>query len=1012
MKKRVVLSILTALFFVSAWAQHTLIYTHPDAVFNDGKELYMERKYSASYRCFEDFLKTAQAYQAGQIQEAEFYLAANAYQMGLANAGWMLDNYMTQHPYTPFLDRATFLQGMIALQEKNYQEALNYFNRVDIKELDENDHLEFKFSKAYAALEAANYTLASTLFHELKLTQTEYTLSATYYYAYSEYIAGNLDNALPDFLALENNLLYKNQVEYHLVQIYYAKNNVAEVKNRSSQILAAQPENPNNAELYRILGEIAFYEKNYKAAVSNFTNYEKMSSQMLRTDVYLFGQSYYQTGDHKNAIVYLSKVTTEKDELTENAYLHIGNAYVLLNDKENARMAYEAALSTNFNPSVREEALFNYALTTYETVSAFGESISAFEQFLTEFPDSKHSEEAYDYLVSAFLTTNNYEEAYQAILKIKHPNDKLNETKQYLLYKLGANAFMQADYKKAVELFSISLQSSFTGKYSAESLFWRAESNSRLGEENAVITDLKSFFKNQYHNTSANKAKAYYTLAYAYFNQQNYKEALPNFLSYLQEETDKKTIMYADAQNRVGDIYFSSRNFPEAANYYNTAAATAPNIADYAMFQSAYVMGLQKDYAGKIRKLENLVSNYSYSEYADDALYEIGRSYLMLENNNKTIETYNKLLKDYPNSDLSRKAALEIGMVYFNQNELDKASDAYKMVIASYPGSEESYTALESLESVYVEKDDVDSYLQYTKSLGSVIASTTVGREDSIAFVAAERQYMNGRHEQAIMSLSNYFTRYCTNGGRYCATAQYYLADSYYQAGKKQEALSSYKSLLKMPTGGQYAEQAVIRAAEITYDIEDYIASLGYFEQLYELAKTTENKNTARLGILRCSNHIENYDRTISIVNEIMQDSHSTFELKSEALYNRAKAYLSKGELEKAIADFKEIAVETRTSNGAEAKYLLAKLYFDTNQNDLAEKEIMDFANKNTPHQYWLARSFVLLSDIYMEKGEIFQAKQYLLSLQKNYTNKDDIEPMIIERLAIISEEESQNVIN
>jgi tetratricopeptide (TPR) repeat protein len=1012
MKKRIVFSVLFGLFLVPVLAQHTLVYTHPDAVFYEGKELYMERKYSASYRCFEDFLKTAMPYQAGQIQEAQFYLAANAYQMGMANAGWLLDTYMQQHPYTPFFDRAVFLQGMVALQAKDYQKALNYFNNVNIEELDENDHLEFKFSKGYAALETGNYALASALFNELKLTQSEYTLSASYYYAYAEYVSGNLDNALPGFLALENNPLYKEQVQYYLVQIYYAQNNVAEVKARSNKILADSPNNPNNAEIHRILGEIAFHEKEYVTAITHFGKYEEMSEKLIRTDIYFFGQSYYQTKDYKNAIKYLSKVTTEKDEMTESAYLHIGNAYVLLNDKENARLAYEAALSTNFDSSVREEALFNYAMTTYETVSAFGESIGAFERFLTEFPQSKHREEAYDYLVSVFMTSNNYKEAYQALSKISHPNDKLIETKQYLLYKLGTDAFMQADYEKAADYFTLSLQSSFTGKYSAESLFWRAESNSRLGNEAEVITDLKSFFRNQYAANSVNRAKAYYTLAYAYFSRQHYTEALPDFLSYLKEETDKNTIMYADAQNRVGDIYFSSRNFPEAANYYNRAAATAPNIADYAIFQSAYVMGLQKNYSEKIRKLEELVSQYPHSEYADDALYEIGRSYLMLENNGQAVTAYNKLLKDYPNSDLSRKAALEIGMVYFNQNELDKATDAYKMVIASYPGSEESYTALESLEAVYVEKDEVDAYLKYTQSLGSVIASTTVGREDSIAFIAAERQYMSGRHEQAVISLNNYVTRYCANEGRYCATARYYLADSYYQAGNKLEALTAYRALLNMATGGQYTEQAVIRAAEITYDQQNFTASLAYFEQLYKLAKTAENKNTARLGVLRCSNYLEDYDRTISIVDEIMADSHSTFDLKSEALYNRGKAYMAKNEREKAIGDFKEIAVETRTANGAEAKYLLAELYFEGEQDDLAEKEIMDFAAKNTPHQYWLARSFILLSDIYMEKGDVFQAKQYLLSLQRNYTNKDDIEPMIIERLEQISQQESQNLIN
>jgi tetratricopeptide (TPR) repeat protein len=1013
MKKRIVFCVLLGWMVVPTRAQHTLIYTHPDAMFYEGKDLYMARNYAASYRCFEEFLKIITPCEAGQRQEAQFYMAANAFRMGMAAAGDMLDKYVNEHPYTPFFDRATFLRGMVAMEAKEYQKALNYFHDADVVGLEEYDQMEFKFNKGYAALKTGSCDLAAGLFGELKLTQSEYTLPASYYYAYVEYVAGRLDSALTGFLALENHPVYKERVQYYVVQIYYAQNNIAEVKARAGRILIQSPNHPDNAEIYRMLGEIAFQEKDYAAAIAHFIKYEGMSEKVIRTDVYLLGQAYYQTKDYRNAIKYLSKVTTEKDEMTENAYLHIGNAYVLLNDKVNARLAYEAALSTGFDPSVREEALFNYAMTTCETVSAFGESISAFERFLTEFPQSKHREEVYNYLVSVFMTSNNYREAYQALSKISHPNDKLLETKQYLLYKLGTEAFTQADYKKAIDHFTLSLQSSSTGKYSAEALFWRAESYSRVKQETEVIADLNVFFKNRYAAGSPNRAKAYYTLAYAYFNRQRYADALPHFLSFLKEEPNKQTVIYADAQNRIGDVYFSSHNLTEAATYYNRAAATAPDVADYAIFRSAYVMGLQKNYSGKIARLQELTSRYPQSEYADDALYEIGRSYLMLENDAQTIATYNKLLQMYPNSDLARKAALETGMVYFNRNELNKAVDAYKAVIAAYPGSEESYTALESLEAVYVEKDDVDTYLKYTQSLGSAVASKTVGREDSIAFVAAERQYMNAtRREQAIASLNNYIARYCIAEGRYCATARFYLADSYYQAGRKEDALTAYKALLDMSTGGQYTEQAVIRAAEITYDQQQFSASLAYFEQLHKSAETTERKNTARLGILRCSNHLEDYDRIIAIVNEIMADAHATSDLKSEALYCRGKAWMAKTEPTKAIADFKEIVSETRTANGAEAKYLLAKLYFDTQRNDLAEKEIMDFAAKNTPHQYWLARSFILLSDIYMEKGDLFQAKQYLLSLQRNYTHKDDIESMIIERLKQISQQESQHLIN
>ena len=60
---------------------------------------------------------------------------------------------------------------------------------------------------------------------------------------------------------------------------------------------------------------------------------------------------------------------------------------------------------------------------------------------------------------------------------------------------------------------------------------------------------------------------------------------------------------------------------------------------------------------------------------------------------------------------------------------------------------------------------------------------------------------------------------------------------------------------------------------------------------------------------------------------------------------------------------------------------------------------MLDYINVSTPHSYWLARSFVLLADVYMQSEKYIEAKQYLISLKQSYQAKDDITAMIEERL-------------
>lgn len=115
------------------------------------------------------------------------------------------------------------------------------------------------------------------------------------------------------------------------------------------------------------------------------------------------------------------------------------------------------------------------------------------------------------------------------------------------------------------------------------------------------------------------------------------------------------------------------------------------------------------------------------------------------------------------------------------------------------------------------------------------------------------------------------------------------------------------------------------------------------------------------------------------------------------------------GKDESAVKDLNSLAADTRTKEGAEAKYLLAQLQFDKEKFEECEETIMDYINESTPHAYWLARSFILLSDLYSTQGKKLEAKQYLLSLQNNYEGDDDIADMINRRLEILNSENIQH---
>ena len=175
--------------------------------------------------------------------------------------------------------------------------------------------------------------------------------------------------------------------------------------------------------------------------------------------------------------------------------------------------------------------------------------------------------------------------------------------------------------------------------------------------------------------------------------------------------------------------------------------------------------------------------------------------------------------------------------------------------------------------------------------------------------------------------------------------------------------------------------------------------ALASYKMLKEKASTVDRRQLAETGILRCAYALRDDVETIQAATDLLAEAKLSPELKNEALYYRGKAYLKQKADTKALADLRELAKDTRNLYGAEAKYLVAQSLYDTHQYTAAEKELLGYIEQSTPHAYWLARSFVLLSDVYVAMGKDLDARQYLLSLQQNYKGDDDIESMIESRL-------------
>ena len=794
------------------------------------------------------------------------------------------------------------------------------------------------------------------------------------------------------------------------LKIYYTKKEYDLVLKTGEDLLDKDPKNSNNKEIYRILGECYYGKKDYPKTIQYLSRYLEEAQEVVRENMYMLGDSHFQTKDYKKSIECFQKVTAVEDAMTQNAYLFLGACYIKENNKNNARLCFQSASRMEYDLHVKEEAAYNYALVVYEqSYSPFNESITAFENFIANFPKSGYTDNVYSYMVNLYLTTKNYEEALTSIEKIKEKNLQIYEARQRLLYSLGIKNFTEANYGEAIEYFNKSLND---GKYNrtleASTLFWRGEAYYKLKDYTKASTDFETFVNSIGARNCDEFNLAHYNVGYSFFTKKEYDKALTWFRKYINLESENQTLI-ADATNRIGDCYFNQRNFENATqNYAKVYALNGPG-ADYACFQEGFIQGLQKDYPKKISTLEKLIKTFPQSEYIADAKYEIGRAYIMLGKKEEAIDLYSKLSKDYPHSVLSRKGKLQTAMLYDEMAQTDNAIKCYKEIVDFFPQSVEAKTSLESLKTIYFEQNNIQGYADYVESLGGLV-SFKKSEQDSLTYLAAERQFLKGEFNNAISSFKNYLENFSNGGFTY--NAKLNLANSYFAIDDKTNAINEYK-FIASNLGAPDRELALLRLSEIYFDLKEYDNAISAMSTLDSISQNPENKQNAKIGILRCHNQLSNTEASIIAATEIIENGKILDPaLTREALYIRAMAYNQNGDSAKAFNDFKLLSENCLDEYGAEAQYNVELYFFNSNDLASAEKEIFEFIEKNTPHQYWLAKSFILLSDIYMKQGKDFEAKQYLLSVRENYKGKDDIASEIKMRLDEIENREFDKIVN
>ncbi len=981
--------------------QQTSRLEQPEKLFQQGKVLFEEANYVGALDFLTRYMDVSGDRQLRE--EASFMIAAAEFERGATVGGKLLEGFLQYYPESVHRHRAAFMLGSYHFDRKDWQDVIYWLEQSDLDYLNAESQEDHTYRMAYTRLQLGQYAEASQLFGLLSQNSYKYGDAGHYYYGYIAYKEGRYETALNHFDRVSNNPEFAEEVAFYRAQSTFFDGQSEQAIVLAEQFLSRFGHSRHVAEMERILGNSNYRLGRTATAARHYDQYMSLVENPLRGDAYFAGLSALESARYAQALAYLQQAVGERDELTQNAQLQLGQAYLKLNQKQQAQMAFEAATRDNFNPKVRETAMFNYALLAHDTnFSVFSESITLFENFLKEYPHSQHSGQVNDILAETFLTTKDYKAALDAINRIHNPAPRILEAKQMVLFQLGAQEFINGSMNRAVEHFNASIgMGNYDRTARNNAYYWRGESYYRIGNYSNAVIDFTQFVNNT-TSSDENHSMGWYNLGYSRFKQKQYGQAMIAFQRFVSVEPDKRRDEYADALNRVGDSYYFSRNFAEAERYYAQAADVNPDAADYAAYQRAFVMGLQRNFQGKVNALDELMRRYPNSQYVDDALYEKSRALTMMGRNDEAIVVLQKLVNDFPNSPLTSQGGVQLGQLYYNNSDYPNSISAYKNVIKNFPGTDDARSALISLESVYRDMNDIESYVNYANALpgGQRI---TVSRQDSLTYLAAEGVYMRGTSkEEAQLALTRYLQSY--PNGAYSSDANYHLGVLADEKGNKTQAMVHFRRVIDAGSM-KFLENALTYAAAYEYETGSYNEAQAYYSRLAASARSAANRQTGYMGMVRSQTQLGNYHEAARAAGDLLNESSVSPEMIIEARYLRGKAYQQVREPDKAMQDFLAIANDTRSVYGAEAQFIAAETYYKWKSYDKAEAQVTGFMKQGTPHQYWMARALIVLTDTYIAQGNDFQARQYLESLKSNYKGGEaDITEMINARLLQVNE--------
>ena len=965
-------------------------YNSDYASFYRGEELYSKKQFGAAKYEFREFINQFDKKNDPLYQKALYYEGISALELFNNDAVTLLKDFNKNYPESVFKTAIYFRLGQFFYQKKENKEALVWFNQLKAFDLEKEDVQEFYFKLGSANFQELQFEDARKAFFEIKDDSSQYSSPALYYYSHIAYQNKSYQIALDGLLKLQTNNRFSKIVPYYIVQIYHLQGRYDEViKFAPSALDTSNLVNSN--DMNHLLGDAYYRLKKYDEAIPYLLEYNK-KTKTTREDDYQLGFCYYKAGDYSDAIKIFDKVAQIKDSIGQTAYYHIGESYLKQDQLAPARAAFEAASKSDKDKKVQEDASYNYAILSYKLdVNPYDDAVTALQYYLKHYPNSTRKNDVYQYLVNVYTSTNNYAKALQSLDNIPNKDTRLKSAYQLVAYNRGVELYQKAEYTSAIVAFELVEKYPIDAVLIGKAKFWASDAYFHMGKYDKSIQGFRAFLVLPATLAYALKCDAYYNIGYAYFAKHDTLLGMESFILYTQQSNLKDKRKLADANMRIADGAYATRQNESAIKYYLEVLKLKSGYEDQALFFVAKAYSFTESgngTANQIAHLQDLIANHKESKYVLPAIENLATTYKGIEEYDKAKLYFELIITDYPSNILVKQAKIEVADIYFKKGDYSKSEESFKQILLE-SGSDRDICeeGAKGLMAIYKALNQPEKVIEVNEQYPC--AGLTKDQQEDLYYSPALASYRDTLKPLAntISLFEKYLTKYPT--GLYVIDSKYYLANCYYKQDNFELAIPLYQQTLEEPNN-VYTETAALRVSKYLFNSDKYLEAIPYYERLEQSSSTPGIIYNSQLGLMRSYFLLENWEKAVNYSKIVVENSQIDAKIRLESEYIKGLSDYSLKNYPDAKNSLEWITKNTTTEKGAEAKFLIAEIFFLEQEYDKADAEIKSLIKMKPTYNYWVAKGLLLQAEIQVIKEDLFQAEQILQSIIDHYTNQTD----------------------